>query len=200
MERHSGRAALGALTQCALRGFRLIWSPGVDIGAAGGGYGDEPTGRDGGPLLQGLQHGRHRSDHQIDVARYFKGCNTGDIDLMVSCFTDDVEAYFIDVPSIRGSRELAEFWRDLNQTMGARWTVDRGIEQGSQAVVTPPEMTEELLWRGTDWFIFEGGRIREIRQYHHARTLAADQTYELMGYPYAERGYPLRSDLDSKLP
>ncbi len=144
--------------------------------------------------------------HIDTVVRYFKGCNTADIDLMVSCFTDDVEAYFIDVSPIVGSHSLAKFWCQLHEATGARWTVDRGIAQGNEAVIewsmlwTPSEATSEELSRGTDWFIFENSRISEIRQYYHARNLKPGQNFELLGFPYTERGYPLRENIDSRLP
>jgi hypothetical protein len=140
------------------------------------------------------------------IIRYFKGCNTANVDLMVSCFADDVEAYFIDVEPIIGSHRLAKFWCRLHEGMGARWTIDRAVAQGNDAVVewsmlwTPPETAKEELSRGTDWFIFENGLITEIRQYHHARGLKPGQNFELLGFPYAKRGYPLEENLDSRLP
>ena len=140
------------------------------------------------------------------VVRYFKGCNTADLDLMVSCFTDNVEAYFIDVSPIVGSHDLAKFLCRLHEEIGARFTVDRGIAQGNEAVIewsvlwTPSNAPKEELSRGTDWFTFENGRIAEIRQYYHARNLKPGQNHELLGFPYAERGYPLRENLDSRLP
>jgi hypothetical protein len=145
--------------------------------------------------------------HLQTIARYFKGCNTADTDLMVACFTENVEAYFIAIPPIVGSRKVAKFWCRLHEGMGALWTVDRGIAEGTEAVVewsmlwTPSKLRKDELWRGTDWFKFENDRIAEIRQYYHAPDINPGPTYnELQGYPYAERGYPSRENLNSRLP
>lgn len=140
------------------------------------------------------------------VARYFKGCNTADIDLMLSCFTSDVRAYFVDIPPVSGRENLATFWAEFHNATGARWTVDRGLAHANEAVVewsmlwTPPEKSAEDMWRGTDWFIFENDLIREIRQYHPAHSLEPGQDVEFVGFSYAARGYPTKESLDSKLP
>jgi hypothetical protein len=140
------------------------------------------------------------------VERYFKGCNTADVSLMLSCFAADVRAYFVGIPPVTGSRDLATFWAEFHKSTGARWTVDRSLAHEREAVVewsmlwTPPERTVEDLWRGTDWFIFEKNLIREIRQYHPAHDLQPGRDAELMGFSYAERGYPTKANLDSRLP
>ena len=145
--------------------------------------------------------------HLQTVGRYFKGCNTADTDLMVSCFAEDIEAYFIAIPPVTGSYKVAKFWCRLHEGMSAVWTVDRGIAQDNEAVVewsmlwTPSELRKDELWRGTDWFRFEGDRISEIRQYYHAPDINPGPTYhELQGYPYAARGYPVKENIRSKLP
>jgi hypothetical protein len=140
------------------------------------------------------------------VESYFKGCNTADVSLMLSCFAEDVQAYFVDIPPITGRKDLAAFWAEFHKATGARWTVDRGFAHQNEAVVewsmlwTPPDRTAEDLWRGTDWFIFEKNLIREIRQYHPAHNLQPGQDVELMGFSYGERGYPIKETLDSRLP
>lgn len=140
------------------------------------------------------------------VERYFKGCNTADTDLMLSCFADDVSAYFLDIPPVSGSNNLATFWAEFHKATGARWTVDRGIATENEAVVewsmlwTPPETTAEDLWRGTDWFVFKRGLIQEIRQHHPVHDLRPGQDVELIGFSYADQGYPTKANLDLRLP
>ncbi len=140
------------------------------------------------------------------VERYFKGCNTADTGLMMSTFKDDVRAYWFGIPKIVGSQNLAAFWAELHEATGARWTVDHGLAYENEAVVewsmlgTPPERTAEDLWRGTDWFIFEGGLIQEIRQYHPVHDLQPGQDVDLMGFSYLDRDYPTKESFDSKLP
>ena len=145
--------------------------------------------------------------HLQTVARYFEGCNTADTDLMVSCFAENIEAYFIAIPPIFGDQKVAKFWCRLHEGMGAVWTVDRGIAQEAEAVVewsmlwTPSKLQKDELRRGTDWFKFDNDRISEIRQYYHAPDLNPGPTYhELQGYPYAERGYPVKENLNFRLP
>ncbi len=145
--------------------------------------------------------------HLDTIARYFKGCNTADTDLMVSCFTEDIEAYFLTIPAVIGSYEVAKFWCQLHQDMGAIWSIDRGVAHDNDAVVewtmrlTPAEERKDELWRGTDWFKFDNDRIAEIRQYYNDPGANPESTRnELQDYPYAERGYPLRENLDSRLP
>ena len=81
------------------------------------------------------------------------------------------------------------------------------LPQENEAVVewsmlwTPSELRKDELWRGTDWFKFDNDRISEIRQYYHAPDINPGPTYhELQGYPYADRGYPVKENLGSKLP
>ena len=140
------------------------------------------------------------------VLRYVKACNAGDLDLMISTFSTDVAAYFIDRPPIRGNMSLAQFWKTVHMATRARWTVDRAIAAGQEVVIEwsqrwmSPDTGEERLSRGIDWFFFVAGQIAEIHQYYRPERLAPDQTYELQGFPYRERGFPSWEDLDSRLP
>jgi hypothetical protein len=131
------------------------------------------------------------------VHRYIRGCNTGDVDLMASCFAPDIRVYFLHQPPVEGRDVLARFWREFVADTKARWTVDRVLATGSEAVLewtmlwTPPPADKTVLMRGTDWFSFVQEQIEEIRQYYDVRGLVSDdQPYELQGFPYAERGYP----------
>jgi len=140
------------------------------------------------------------------VLKYFRGCNTGDVELMLSTFAEDVTAYSIDIPPVHGSENLAQHWKRVYDTIKARFTVDHAIVVGQEVVIewsmswTPPEGSTLDFTRGTEWYLFKNEKIAEIRQYHLNRYLGPDQIYELQGFPYLDRGYPGRDDFDSHLP
>jgi SnoaL-like domain len=140
------------------------------------------------------------------VLEYIKGCNTADIGLIMSACADDVTAYFIDMSPINGSVSLAQFWKMVHDVTKARWSVDHAIVAGQEVVIewsqvwTPPGGSTEEFSRGVDWFIFVNGQIGEIHQYYRPRNLGPDQLYELQGFPYRDRDYPVRDDFDSHLP
>ena len=53
----------------------------------------------------------------------------------------------------------------------------------------PEGAAKETVWgRGIDWFVFVDGVIAEIRQY--PPPLNDSPNTELVGFPYATRGYP----------
>ena len=47
------------------------------------------------------------------VRRYFDGCNSGDLTVLLNTLTKDVIHYFLDpkFPPIRGAEHLANYWR-----------------------------------------------------------------------------------------
>jgi ketosteroid isomerase-like protein len=149
-----------------------------------------------------------RVDPYVDVLRrYIRGCNTGDLELMMSTFAADIVVYFIEQPPVRGREAVAKFWKDYHETNHARWTVDHVVVQGNEAVMewssfdASADQRGEAFQRGVDWFVFDGNRIAEIRQYYDVRGyLPAEAAYELKGFPYRERGYPLPENLDARLP
>jgi ketosteroid isomerase-like protein len=133
--------------------------------------------------------------HLDIIRRYYEGCSTGDVALMKSTFTPDVTHYFTAQEPIRGAEALAGFWRRFNSgDRRAVWTVDHGLVSGDEAVIEWTMLTtfqdgrpRELL-RGTEWVRFRDGRIAEIRAYY---SWTPDQREsKLVGFPYAERGYP----------
>lgn len=129
------------------------------------------------------------------IRRYYEGCSTGDVALMKSTFTPDVTHYFTAHEPIRGADTLADFWRRFNSgDRQAVWTVDHGLASGEEAVIEWTMVTTYLdgrpreLLRGTEWCRFREGRIAEIRAYY---SWTPDQREsKLIGFPYAERGYP----------
>ena len=75
--------------------------------------------------------------------------------------------------------------------ISARWIVESIIARCDEAVIewsmywnARPD-APRIVTRGTEWYVFEGDRISEIRSYHKQ----PEQSSELDGFEYADRGY-----------
>jgi hypothetical protein len=138
---------------------------------------------------------RNQHPYVETIERYYHGCNTHDVALMKSTFTDDVVHYFVDHSAVRGASDLANYWSKVAPLTQATWTVDHAIVQEPEAVIewsmqwTPPATGAPEILRGTEWFIFRDGRIAEIRSYHCNYFLNAPENRALHGFDYAGRGY-----------
>ncbi len=127
------------------------------------------------------------------IERYFHGCNTGDLELLESCFAPDVSHYFLapNTAPVHGARNLAAYWRGLREAVSARWAVDRVIESGDEAAIewsmffSSPLDGRPLTIRGSEWYVFQRGLIKELRAYD-SQDLERDT--DLQGSPYGERG------------
>lgn len=56
---------------------------------------------------------------------------------------------------------------------------------------TPVGKTNQIMSRGTEWYIVRDGVIAEIRAYFGAE-LSVEIDTELADFPYSERGYLIR--------
>ncbi|MEI9891341.1 MAG: nuclear transport factor 2 family protein [Caulobacteraceae bacterium] len=134
------------------------------------------------------------------VRTYFDGCNEADVDKIAACFTPQAVHYFppgmYEGPFV-GARKIAEKWRGAVQALGSYWTVDRLlIEPASwQAVMewTHFKTRTGAVLRGIEWYEFDpaSGLIREIRAYYATPQPAEGDRFELGGFDYAGRDYPL---------
>jgi len=122
----------------------------------------------------------------IDVIHdYYLGCNTG-----------DVVHYFVDHSKVVGAAAIANYWAKVGPMTQAHWTLDHCVVQEPEAVIewtmqwTPPQTGESELLRGSEWYLFHGERIREIRSYHCNHYLQDPANRELRDFAYAARGYP----------
>jgi len=130
------------------------------------------------------------------IKRYYHGCNTADIAVMISTFTDNVIHYFTHHAPIQGAETLATYWKKMQQRVKGVWTVDHGLVQSEEAVIewtmqwTPPGSDTPELIRGAEWYVFRNERIAEIRAYYMNPRLPYSSTnFELEDFPYVERGY-----------
>ncbi len=133
------------------------------------------------------------------VRKYYDGCNRADIEMMMSTFAPDIVHYFVEEPPVRGARPLAEKWAGFRKNGAvAVWTVDHGIADGDEAVIEftmiwnrPGRTPPSILVRGAEWYFFNNGRIAEIRAYELVGDVDGKHQWELSGFPYGERGYPV---------
>ena len=141
------------------------------------------------------------------LRNYRRGCNSGNVELLKSTMAEDVVVYFLHTAPMVGRSQVADLWHEFHIETGSRWTIDRLLTQGSDAVMEWSllqllgDSTEPTLSRGVDWFVFSDGRISEIRQYYDSRSLLpSGEPYEQKGFPYRERGYPQPDSFDSMVP
>jgi ketosteroid isomerase-like protein len=136
------------------------------------------------------------------IRRYYDGCTTGDVALMLDTLHDDVIHYFL-APNVgstpvAGAEHLARYWRKVTAAIQATWVVDHILVEGDEAVIewtmmwTPQGADDAVATRGSEWFRFDDGWITEIRSYYQQRP----ESTELDGFPYSRRGY---STLDRRL-
>ena len=117
---------------------------------------------------------------------------------MISTFTPDVAHYFIDNPPVYGAEELAKFWASFTtDERKCLWTVDSFLAMEDQAVIEWTMISTYLneggrkaFLRGAEWYVFRDGKIAEIRAYY--LWTETQRESELVGFPYQERGYPIR--------
>jgi ketosteroid isomerase-like protein len=135
--------------------------------------------------------------HLDHIRSYYEALNTGDPDLVASHFTDDAVHYYTRLGPHRG-REIAENAGWGVETVDGQWWLERGIESGDEAVIEwtmtwrDPKSGEKRLNRGTEWFRLEGGKIAEVRAYHHGDK--KNPQGDLIGFDHAGRGYTTMHD------
>jgi ketosteroid isomerase-like protein len=141
----------------------------------------------------------------VDVVRtYFAGCQTGDLDTLLSALAPDVVHYFL--PSrfapITGAEQLAKYWCRYKLGLNPDWSIDHIVARDDEVVsewsciFTSRKTKRRLMLRGSEWYVMRDGKIAEIRAYFMSSD---DADCELAGFPYAARGYLGRGD-DSAAP
>lgn len=141
-------------------------------------------------------HPRQDGHRYIETIKtYYRGCNTADFDLMMSTFHEEVVHYFVDHSAVVGAHALAHYWCRIGPRTAANWVLDHALVQEPEAVIewsmrwTPAATAQPEVLRGSEWYLFEGARIREIRSYHNNFYLQAPENRELHDFDYAGRGY-----------
>lgn len=129
------------------------------------------------------------------ITRYYDGCSSSDVKLMVETLHPDVVHWFltgnVGTRAVHGAEHLARYWRKVARPIQARWVVDTICASLDQAVIewtmfwVPPGSSTRVATRGAEWFVRSDGLISEIRSYYRMRP----EDTGLDGFPYAERGY-----------
>ena len=128
------------------------------------------------------------------VLEYFDGCNTGDLDDLLSTLDPDVVHFFLpeQFKPIRGAQHLAKYWRKFKIHLNPLWKIDHIIVQVNEVVsewscLWTSEVTDSrVMMRGSEWYLMREHKIAEVRAYFGY----SDKTNtELTGFPYGARGY-----------
>ncbi len=137
------------------------------------------------------------------VRGYFDACNSGDAGRIAAWFTADAVHYFPEgspFGALRGARAIGENWAECVRRFGSWWTVDRflGDALRREAVIEWTHFKtaagRDAFLRGDEWYCFDAaGLITEIRAYYACPAGGAGERFELGGYDYPGRGYPLRA-------
>ncbi len=128
------------------------------------------------------------------VRKYFDGCNSGDMDELLSTLDPEVIHYFLpqQFKPIRGAEHLAKYWRKFRVILNPTWKIDHIIAQGNEVVSewsclwTPEGTNLRLMMRGSEWYIMREDRIAEVRAYF---GYSDKSDTELTAFPYGSRGY-----------
>jgi ketosteroid isomerase-like protein len=127
------------------------------------------------------------------VEAYYDACNSGEAERVRACFAPDAVHWFTRLPPARGADAIAAQFAGSVERLHARWTVEHGIEQGEEACVEwtmrwrDPDTGAERLDRGTEWYLFDGDLIFEVRAYHHSSP--KNRSGDLVGFDHAARGH-----------
>jgi len=136
----------------------------------------------------------HESSNVSVVLKYFDGCNSGDLEVLLSTLESDVVHYFLPsrFPPIRGAEHLAKYWRKFKNLLNPVWRIDHIMGRDDEVVSewsclwTPQGTSRRVMMRGTEWYVMREGRIAEVRAYFLYDDSADAQ---LTDFPYEERDY-----------
>lgn len=136
-------------------------------------------------------------DMESRVREYMDACTSGSADAVSRHLAPDAVHYF--PPGMyggpwRGAALIASRWAAAVRDGGSAWTVDRiAVDTARQEAVcewTHFKTATGIVLRGTEWYLFAGGLISEIRAYYAAPQADSLTHQELGGFDYASRGYP----------
>ena len=136
----------------------------------------------------------HESSNVSVVLKYFDGCNSGDLEVLLSTLDPHVVHYFLPTrfPPILGAEHLAKYWRKFKNLLNPVWRIDHIMGRDDEVVSewscrwTPQGTSRRVMMRGTEWYVMREGRIAEVRAYFLYDDSADAQ---LTDFPYEERDY-----------
>ena len=127
------------------------------------------------------------------VRSYYAALNTGDSERVAAHFTEDAVHYYTRLGPHKGARTIGEVTRLAVEQIEGRWTIEDAVDDGERVVIEwtmtwrDPRSGERRLDRGTEWFEFRGGKIAEVRAYHHSNE--KNRSGDLLGFDHAGRGH-----------
>ena len=123
------------------------------------------------------------------VRAYYDDLATGDADRVARHFTEDAVHYYTRRAPDVGGRRIAETAALGTQHLGAVWTLEHLVSDGTEVVIEwsmafdHPTRRHRMLDRGTEWFRFRDALICEVRAYY------SDRGGDLRGFDHAGRGH-----------
>ena len=133
---------------------------------------------------------------EVNVRRYFEGCNSASREMLYSVLADNVIHYF--PPGVggpyRGKEAVADLWIAFVRDKGSCWTIDRLISNGNEVAVEWTHFKTGIgeIIRGAEWYEFDDvGKIVEIRAYYASPRDASAKINQLQNFPYAEKGFAI---------
>jgi ketosteroid isomerase-like protein len=127
------------------------------------------------------------------VRSYYEALNTGDPDEVTRHFTDDAVHYYTRLGPHEGGRTIGEHTNRAVEHLEGQWFIEDAVDDGERVVIEwtmtwrDPKSGERRLDRGTEWFEFSNGKIREVRAYHHSGP--KNPSGNLLGFDHPGRGY-----------
>ncbi len=126
------------------------------------------------------------------ITEYFEACSSGTAQDIAAHFTADAVIFDTNVRPIVTADVIGKMWVKVRERwLGARWTVDSIITEGSTAAIewsmtgTNPNDQQPFTFRGSEHYRFEDSLIAEIRQYWTFDDARGDTG--LVDYPYPEQ-------------
>jgi hypothetical protein len=127
------------------------------------------------------------------VRSYYEALNSGDAGRVAAHFTDGATHFYTRLGPHEGASTIGDHTSWAVENIEGQWFIEDAIEDDERVVIEwtmtwrDPRSGERRLDRGTEWFEFEDGRIREVRAYHHGgRT---NPSGDLLGFDHAGRGH-----------
>lgn len=136
--------------------------------------------------------------HVEHVRSYYQALNSGDADAVSAHFTDDAVHYYTRLGPHEGAETIGSYAAIGVESIDAQWYIENAIEQDDQVVIEwtmtwrASDSGAQRLDRGTEWFLIRGGKIAEVRAYHHGGK--KNPQGDLLGFDHKRRGYTMLED------
>jgi ketosteroid isomerase-like protein len=136
--------------------------------------------------------------HVDHIRSYYESLNSGDAEAVAAHFTEDAVHYYTRLGPHEGAKAIGDYAALGVESIDAQWYVENVIEQGDQVAIEwtmtwrAPESGRKRLDRGTEWFRMRGGKIAEVRAYHHGGK--KNPQGDLLGFDHSGRGYTMLED------